>query len=201
MCFAACSTTARTMPAFLASRSSRLIPGWRARPEVTTTMSRAGRVGVVVRAGDPGVVPDDRGRLGEVEALALRQALDDVDEDDVGQAGLGDALRGRRADVAGADDGDLVAGHAEWGLLSGRSGARHCRPGVASSGRRSSGRPDGRGDGPAARDPVGRATLVRRPPSPPSGVRPMTPPPASPCSASLLVLARRSRSRSASGRS
>ena len=38
-CFAACSTTARTMPAFLANRSSRLIPGWRASPEVTTTMS------------------------------------------------------------------------------------------------------------------------------------------------------------------
>ena len=74
----------------------------------------AGRVGVVVRAGDPGVVADDRGRLGEVEALALRQALDDVDEHDVRQAGLGDALRGRGADVAGADDGDLVAGHAEW---------------------------------------------------------------------------------------
>ena len=38
-CLAACSTTARTIPAFLASRSSRLIPGWRASPEVTTTMS------------------------------------------------------------------------------------------------------------------------------------------------------------------
>ena len=36
---AACSTTARTMPAFFASRSSRLMPGWRARPEVTTMTS------------------------------------------------------------------------------------------------------------------------------------------------------------------
>ena len=35
----ACSTTDRTIPAFLASRSSRLMPGWRARPDVTTTMS------------------------------------------------------------------------------------------------------------------------------------------------------------------
>ena len=35
----ACSTTERTIPAFFASRSSRLIPGWRARPLVTTTMS------------------------------------------------------------------------------------------------------------------------------------------------------------------
>ena len=73
--------------------------------------SGAGGVGVVVGAGDPRVVADDRRRLGEVEALALRQPLDDVDEHDVGEAGLGDALRGRGADVAGADDGDLVASH------------------------------------------------------------------------------------------
>ncbi len=72
---------------------------------------RAGGVGVVVRAGDPGVVADDRRRLGEVEALALRQPLDDVDQDDVGEAGLGDPLGGGGADVAGADDGDLVACH------------------------------------------------------------------------------------------
>ena len=71
----------------------------------------AGGVGVVVRADDAGVVADDRRRLGEVEALALGQALDDVDEDDVGEAGLGDPLGGGGADVAGADDGDLVAGH------------------------------------------------------------------------------------------
>ena len=51
-------------------------------------------------------------RLGEVEALALGQPLDDVDEDDVREAGLGDALGGGGADIAGADDGDLVASHA-----------------------------------------------------------------------------------------
>ncbi len=78
----------------------------------------AGGVGVVVGAGDPGVVADDRGGLREVETLALRQAFDDVDQDDVGEAGLGDPLRGRRADIAGADDGDLVPGHAEGKLLS-----------------------------------------------------------------------------------
>ena len=32
----ACLTTEPTMPAFFAMRSSRLMPGWRARPEVTT---------------------------------------------------------------------------------------------------------------------------------------------------------------------
>ena len=50
----------------------------------------AGRVGVPVRAGDLDVVADDRGGLGEVERLALRQALDDVHEDYVGQAGFDD---------------------------------------------------------------------------------------------------------------
>ena len=55
-------------------------------------------------------MPDHGRGLGKVEALALRQPLDDVDEDDVGDARLRDALGGRRADVAGADDRDLVAG-------------------------------------------------------------------------------------------
>ena len=32
----ACFTTEATIPAFFATRSSRLIPGWRARPDVTT---------------------------------------------------------------------------------------------------------------------------------------------------------------------
>ena len=73
---------------------------------------RAGRIGVVVRADDPRVVTDDRRGLGEVESLALRQPLHDVDEDDVGETRLGDPLRGRGADIAGTDDGDLVACHA-----------------------------------------------------------------------------------------
>jgi len=77
---------------------------------------RAGRVGIVVRARDPGVVADDGGRLGQVEALALRQPFHDVDEDDVGQTGLGDPLGGRRANVAGPDDGDLVPGHGRGDL-------------------------------------------------------------------------------------
>ena len=63
-------------------------------------------------------MPDDRGRLGQVEPLALGQALDDVDEDHVGEAGLGDPLRDGGAHVPGADDGDLVSGH-EPGAPSG----------------------------------------------------------------------------------
>ena len=72
---------------------------------------RAGRVGVVVRAEDPGVVTDDRRRFGEIEPLALRQPFHDVDEDDVGQTRLRDPLGCRGADVAGTDHGDLVACH------------------------------------------------------------------------------------------
>jgi hypothetical protein len=39
---------------------------------------------------------DDRRGFGHVEPLALRESFDDVDEDDVGEAGFGDALGGRR---------------------------------------------------------------------------------------------------------
>ena len=88
----------------------------------------AGRVGVVVGARDGAVVPDDRRRLREVERLALGQPLDDVDQDDVGQAGLGDALGGGRADVAGADDGDLGTGHGWVGSFWGAGAGGRGRP-------------------------------------------------------------------------
>ena len=90
---------------------------------MTTMMSLPGGVGVVVRPGDPGVVVDDGRGLGEVQALALGQPLHDVDEDDVGQPGLRDALGGRGADVAGSDDGDFAAGHG-LGAPSGGSAGR-----------------------------------------------------------------------------
>ena len=72
---------------------------------------RTGRVGIVVGPDDPRIVADDRGGLGQVEGLALGQAFDDIDQDDVGQTGLSDSLRGRGADVAGSDDGHLMAAH------------------------------------------------------------------------------------------
>ena len=78
----------------------------------------AGRVGVVVRAQDVRIVADDRRRLGQVETLALGQSLDDVDEDDVGDPGFGDPLSSRGTDIAGADDGDLVACHESGVSLS-----------------------------------------------------------------------------------
>ena len=69
----------------------------------------AGRLLVAVRADDARVEALDRRGLPLVEPLALRNALGDVDHDDgARQLLLGDALRGRRADVAGADDRDLI---------------------------------------------------------------------------------------------
>ena len=44
-------------------------------------------------------------------ALPCGKPFDDVDQHDVGEAGLGDALGDGRADVAGADDGDLGTCH------------------------------------------------------------------------------------------
>ena len=97
------------MPAFVLSRSSRDMPGLRAMPAVMMTMSESGRLVVAVRADDARVEALDRRRLPLVEALALRNALDDVDHDDgARQLLLRDTLRGRRADVPGADDRDLV---------------------------------------------------------------------------------------------
>ena len=66
-----------------------------------------GRVVVGVRAGDCGLVAEHRAGLVHVERLALRQALDDVDEDDVRVVAARDLLRGGRADVPRSDDGDL----------------------------------------------------------------------------------------------
>ena len=94
------------------------MPGWRARPGGHDDDVGAGRVGVVVRPAHAHVVADDRRGLGEVERLALRQALDDVDEHDVGEPGLRDALGGGGADVPCADDGDERMGHGAGGSSS-----------------------------------------------------------------------------------
>jgi hypothetical protein len=58
---------------------------------------------VVVRADDAGVRALDRRRLHHVEALALRHALDDIDQHHVGELAVGDPLRERRPDVARPD--------------------------------------------------------------------------------------------------
>src|SRR5581483_8937486 len=62
---------------------------------------------VPVRAGDVRLVAEHRAHLVDVEGLALRQPFLDVDEDDVRVVARRENLCARRADIAGADDGDL----------------------------------------------------------------------------------------------
>jgi hypothetical protein len=88
---------------------------------------RARRVGVVGGALDDHVVARHRGGLGKVERLALRQALHDVHQPDVGQSLLKDALGGRGTDIAGADDGYERIGHEPSRLLELR---RCCGPAI-----------------------------------------------------------------------
>jgi hypothetical protein len=68
---------------------------------------RAGGVLVVVGADHARIGPLDRARLHHVEPLALRHALDDVDERHVGELAVGDPLSEGRAHVAAADDRNL----------------------------------------------------------------------------------------------
>ena len=70
---------------------------------------RAGGLLVAVRARDVRLVAEHGAHLVDVERLALRQVLDDVDEHDVRVVARGQHLRAGRADVAAADDGDLAA--------------------------------------------------------------------------------------------
>ena len=71
----------------------------------------AGDVGIVVGAGDLGVEAFDRAALRQVERLALGNALDDVEQDDVAQFLLRGEMGERAADIAGADQRDLLASH------------------------------------------------------------------------------------------
>ena len=68
-------------------------------------------VGVVVRALVLGVEPVDRRGFGDVETFALGNALRDVEENDVAEFLQADEMGERAADLAGADERDLVTGH------------------------------------------------------------------------------------------
>ena len=57
---------------------------------------------------EAGAEAHDGPRLGDVEPLALGHPLDDVDEDDIPQLHLGDALGGDLPDVPRSDNGDLL---------------------------------------------------------------------------------------------
>ena len=71
----------------------------------------AREVGVVVAALDLDVEALDGPGGGEVERLALRQALDDVEQDDVAEPLQRAQVRERAADHAGADERDLLPCH------------------------------------------------------------------------------------------
>jgi hypothetical protein len=62
-------------------------------------------------------------------------SLDDVDEDDVGETRLGDPLGSGGADIAGSDDGDLVAGHGSGGSFGRSTLERHSSAAVATGDR------------------------------------------------------------------
>jgi hypothetical protein len=48
-------------------------------------------------------------RFGKVKPLPLRKPLNDVNEDHIGETGLGDTLCGGGANIPCADDGDLTS--------------------------------------------------------------------------------------------
>ena len=60
---------------------------------------------------DLGVEAFDRRGFGEVERLALRDAFDDVEQHDVAQFLQADEVGERAADLAGADQRNLVTRH------------------------------------------------------------------------------------------
>src|SRR5690606_8941551 len=71
---------------------------------------------VAVRARHLGVRSEQGCALGDVERLALRHALDHVEEHHVAELAIGDLLGEHAADVAGSDEPDLRPSHG--GLLA-----------------------------------------------------------------------------------
>ena len=93
---------------------------------------------VVGAAGHQRVEPVDRAGLHDVERLAGRHAAEHVEQHDVAEFLQADQMSERAADIAGADQGDLVAGHR--GVLTAGEGTanqiRCCAPGARRPGRR-----------------------------------------------------------------
>ena len=102
-----CSITLRLMP----SRSSRLMPGLRGTPAVTMQTSAPSIAFVGIGAGELGVEAVDRRGLRDVERLALRDAFGDVEHHDVAELLEADEVGERAADLAGADQRNLVTRH------------------------------------------------------------------------------------------
>ena len=62
-------------------------------------------------AGELGVEAGDRRGLGDIERLALGNALDDVEQDDVAEFLEAGEMGERAADLPGADERDRRTGH------------------------------------------------------------------------------------------
>ena len=71
----------------------------------------AGDVGIIGRALELGVEAVDRAGLGDVERLALGNALGDVEQDDVAKLAHRGEVGERSADHSGADQRDFLASH------------------------------------------------------------------------------------------
>ena len=71
----------------------------------------AGDVGVVGGALQMRVEPLGRAAFGDVERLALRRAIGDVEQDDVAEFLDRGEMGERAADLSRADQGDLGSGH------------------------------------------------------------------------------------------
>ena len=71
----------------------------------------AGDRRIVARAGELGVEALDRAGFGEIERLALRHAVDDVEQDDVAEFLERRQVGQGAADLAGPDQSNLLARH------------------------------------------------------------------------------------------
>ncbi len=95
----------------ISSRSSRLMPGLRGTPAVTMQTSHALDRLVGIGADDLGVEIVDRRGFRDVERLALRDALHDVEHHDVAELFEADEVGERTADLAGTDQRNLITRH------------------------------------------------------------------------------------------
>ena len=105
------SATSAITPAFLPIRSSRRHAGHAREAGGDDDDVRPFDRVIVAAAGHVGVEAVDRAGLHDVERLAGGDAAEHVEQDDVAEFLQADQVGERAADVAGADEGDLVAGH------------------------------------------------------------------------------------------
>ncbi len=76
-----------------------------------------GDAGIIIGALERGILAEHRRRFRDVERLALRQTLGDVEQDDVAQFFARGDMRQRAPDHAGTDEGDFRASHGGASLL------------------------------------------------------------------------------------